>query len=227
MNELVNKDDINIFDTIDYYLSEYCETRNIQDEYSIPDQQYSAALMYIYMHTFAMDKSILRVAPRYTDYNLYRVSLLCDKYIYMSFDHNQKISIQGFCMLSGIDMQTIYNWKNNNSRTYIYLDSNNNIINVCRSSNVNDVNMDYCKKLTYYGVDIYNKLLQNEEKALHDRLTEKKRNPMTTLPAWNLFQTKKQQRKQSAITYNQDDIASQLGIFDQIALISDNSNTKD
>ena len=227
MNELINQNDINIFDTIDYYLSEYCETRNIENEYSIPDQQFSAALIYIYNHLFRIDKSILFIPPLYMEYNLYRLNLLCDKYIYLCFDHNQKVSISGFCLLTGMTRQTIYDWKNNDSRTYIYLDNQNNIIGITRNKTSISNNMECSKILTYRGTDIYNKLLESEETALHDRLTEKKRNPMTTLPAWNLFQTKKQQRKQSTITYNQDDIASQLGISEQIALISDTSSTKD
>ena len=69
-------------DDIDYYFHEYLESRNIDDEYNMRPQQWTAALQYIYNHTFKIDNSILR--PKHIkdySYNMNAVSNLLDRYI--------------------------------------------------------------------------------------------------------------------------------------------------
>ena len=203
---------------LNYYLQEYIETRKIKDVYSIPDQQFTAALMYIYNHTFKLDNSILKIdGTRINEYDLFKVRILLDKYIFLCFDYNQKITLLGFCTLSGISQETIYKWKSNNKRSIIYIDKNYNIYDssVLVKESSNNVSI---KSVTYSAIELYNTLMQYSELSLYDRLTDKKRNAMTTLPAWNAFQDKKA-RRVSNNTYNSADIALQLGISDQLQLL--------
>lgn len=218
-NQKVNNVDV-FGDDLDYYLQEYCDTRGIEDIYNIPDQQWTAALMYICQHTFKIDNSSLKVPGNINNaYDLNAVSILADRYIYMCFDHNQKISISGFCCLSGIDIASIYSWKDGNARAYIYYDLQGNRLD---DYMIRSLSRDqYIKKPTSSGMEIYKKLLNFEEQSLQDRLTDRRRNPMHTLPLWNSFQAKQQARQEKPV-YDVSDVARQLGIADQIAALPDN-----
>lgn len=119
-----NTDDSIIYkDDIELYLNEYCISRNIEDPRKIPAPQWSACLIYIYNHCIKNTGVLFsRADPKL--YDSRRVNSLCNRYIYLCYDYNQRISIEQFCFLSGIDLQTIYDWKNKTSRRYIYINNN-------------------------------------------------------------------------------------------------------
>lgn len=206
-------------DDIDMYLGLYCQEHNIDNAYDIRPQQWTAALLYIYQRTFKRDNSMLR--PRGVasyGYDLDAVHALLDRYIYLCMEHNQRISITGFSCLSGIDTNTVHNWGNGNYRSYDYYTLDGRKLQSC------DIGLlgvkDYVKKPTSKAQEIYKKLVKFECQSLEDSLTDRKKNPMHTLPLFNAFQARhaaKQERPQ----LDTGSIAESLGITAELQGIPD------
>lgn len=186
---------------IDLYLAEYCEQIGAEDEYDIFPAQWNAALKYIYNHVFKPNPSILTIPHTVSNrYNLCAVEELLDIYIFMCYSHNQEISIQGFSFLSGISRDTIHNWGNDNTRSYIYRDLQGNEITGIAVNNLKEG--EYVKELSSTASDIYKKLVENNEESLVCLMKDRRNNPMKYLPilnkrhAWNMPGVKEQRQTQ-------------------------------
>lgn len=105
-------------DDIDLYLREYCESRHIEDDKKITSSMWAAALMYINQHIFK-GKDLLRHKNTFNNepYDLDKVLALLGKYIFLCSDHNQRVCVDHFCLLSGIDRATIYSWGSEGRRS--------------------------------------------------------------------------------------------------------------
>lgn len=157
---------------IDETISNY-EIDNNVSVHEIKKVQWNAVLIYIYNHVFkkAADphnnsrKSIIK----YSDIQF--LNSLCDYYIYICLSNNKDVSVNGFSYMTGIPLSTLGKWKNGNSRSVIYIDSDtdtvieNNIINRYRVAypdhNIVEIsNNDYS--------NISKKLYQAREHTLAD-----------------------------------------------------------
>lgn len=109
------EDDVKIYaDDIDLALAEYVETRNIEDERKMTSSMWAACMQYIGDRVFKNKADLLRQKNTWNNepYDLSRVLALVKKYIFMCNDHNQRICVEHFSMLSGIHKSTISLWAN-------------------------------------------------------------------------------------------------------------------
>ena len=216
-NDLELNNDQIYTDNIEMYLDEYCISRNITDKYDIRPRQWSAALLYIYNHTLKIDNSCIKDSNAFIGYDLDKVSQLVDRYIYLCYDYNQRISIQGFSMFSGIDSNTIYSWKNKINKSYKYIDNAGNTISPDKIPFMDP--KDYRKIATNTGINIYQKLIESEYNNLADGIQDRKRNPMNTLPLYNQFIARNTApAPRQAI--NLSEVVESLGISDKLQAIT-------
>jgi hypothetical protein len=124
--------DTNIADTfrgdLELYLQMFCEEHNINDMTNESQLRWNAALMYIRSHVFP-DRKLLKSNKNIkrensngimdSNYNAYDYDLLndiCDYYIYLCMVNSKDVSVNGFCYLTGINLDSIYGWKNGETR---------------------------------------------------------------------------------------------------------------
>lgn len=198
-------------DDIDMYLSEYCQTRGIENEFDITPSQWSRALGYICDHVFRPDRSMLRPPGMHGGaYDLAAVSALCDRYIDLCQDHNQRISIMGFSRFSGIGYSTIQDWGSGRDRGYIYYSLDGKVL---YGGDIQKALLsgEYVKKPTSGFKSIYQKLVRSEGQSLQDLLQDRKRPPMTVLPLLNAFESR-HAAKTEVRRVDSSGIAESLGI---------------
>lgn len=204
--------DLDIYrDDLELYLDEFCTAHGVADPYDMRPQQWTAALLYVHRHTYGVDNSAIRPrgVPGYA-YDLQAVNALLDKYIYLCMEHNQRVSINGFSCLSGISVQTIYDWSTGTRQGYIYYSTKDGS-RITAGSVMLLKPDEYYKKPTTQGIEIYKKLVTFEGQSLEDSLTDRKKNPMHTLPLFNAFQAR-HATKQETRRIDSTGIAESLGI---------------
>ena len=114
---------------IDLYLQMFCEQYGIEDMTQEPQSRWSAAMQYIYKNVFK--NGCLKLQGKLEGYNndvkglnnsscnaydLDKVNRVADYYIYLCNLHNKGATIRGFCFLTGIADETIYEWGRDNGR---------------------------------------------------------------------------------------------------------------
>lgn len=174
--------DIEVFENdIELYLKAYCEEQDIKDMKKESQSVWNAALMYIKRHVFT-NPGILKASKPLTgynnnnynnqysnlnnsncnSYNIDIVNYICDYYIYICAMNDKEVSINGFCYLTGIEQQTIYNWG------------------------------DKVNKLSTSSFGVFKKLYDGREESLSNKLVTGKQNPVGILGvlnrhyAWNM-----------------------------------------
>lgn len=165
---MIENDNIEIYENdIDLYLHQFCNEQNIEDIKKESQSVWNACLIYIYRHTFKIDNSFLKVKDNNNNaYDIEKVNLICDYYIYICSIYDKEISIIGFTRLTGISEDIIYTWNNStNSSTY---------------RNGKDRG-----KTTSKGNEIHKKLNKAHEESLANMLISGKRNPVGILGALN------------------------------------------
>lgn len=162
-------------DQISEYLDQYIDEHDIEDMHKEPQSRWNAALLYINKYLFKPHPEVLKSENRLSNtYDLEIVSNICDRYIELCYEYDKEISILGFCKLTGIVQDTIYQWGNETTR------------------------------LGSSASEIYKKLSTEREESLSNMLISGKRNPVGLLGAlnrhygWNMGQprggiTEKQQ----------------------------------
>lgn len=162
-------------DQISEYLDQYIDEHDIEDMHKEPQSRWNAALLYINKYLFKPHPEVLKSENRLSNtYDLEIVSNICDRYIELCYEYDKEISILGFCKLTGIVQDTIYQWGAETSR------------------------------LGSSASEIYKKLSTEREESLSNMLISGKRNPVGLLGAlnrhygWNMGQprggiTEKQQ----------------------------------
>lgn len=152
---------------IDLYLQEFADRDGIEDYKQVGQSVWNAALRYIYSHVFKPNPGILKshvnvniqgnsIPSNCNAYNYDLLNDICDYYIYnMCMRYSKEVSILGYCTLTGIDQENIYNWAN---------DSN---------------------KLSSMGLKIYKKLSQMREESLSNKLADGKQNPVGVIAILN------------------------------------------
>lgn len=143
-------------DKISEYLDQYIAEHSIEDMHKEPQSRWNAALLYINKNLFRPRPEILKSENRVSNtYDLNIINNICDRYIELCYEYDKEISILGFCKLTGIVQDTIYQWGAETSR----LGSSASVI--------------------------YKKLSQEREESLSNMLISGKRNPVGLLGALN------------------------------------------
>lgn len=143
-------------DKISEYLDQYIDEHDIEDMHKEPQSRWNAALLYINKYLFKPHPEVLKSENRLSNtYDLEIVNNICDRYIELCYEYDKEISILGFCKLTGIVQDTIYQWGAETSR------------------------------LGSSASEIYKKLSQEREESLSNMLISGKRNPVGLLGALN------------------------------------------
>ena len=98
-------------------IAKYCAANNL-DEHDIPPQIWNDIIDEIYINVFKDNTILLKDIPSpYNQYNQDKV-LYVYNYIYKRIcnNHCQEVTLKGFIDMTGIDKQTIYNWKSSKDR---------------------------------------------------------------------------------------------------------------
>lgn len=164
---------------IELYLDQYCIEHGIKnnDLYKIDQSRWNSVLLYIYKHVF---KPTPNNNPNYRyngksniDYsNKELLEYICDIYINMCYEYSKEVSIMGFSKLTGITVETLYEWLRNGGK-------------VERGSS-----------------EVAKKLNAEREESLSVRLVSGKGNPVGILGilnrhyGWNMGQPRGQEQKQ-------------------------------
>lgn len=216
-DEKLNTDVIEIYaDDIELYLSEYCQSRGIEDPYNMKSTQWAAALQMIGNRLFKPNRQMLTIPEHKDTLDLAIVDRLIDKYILLCYDHNQRISIQHFCFLSGIDKSTIYQWLENNTMQYIYIALDGSIVRSRKAIQSGK----YKDCVTIKSIDLYQKLVNNAIEIADDILLTK--SGVNSIAYRNAVQERYNTRRQDQQkSYDAGNIALQLGITDKLASLPD------
>lgn len=101
------------------------------------------------------------------------------EYIYKRLcnSHCQEITLKGFCDMTGIHKQSIYNWANDNK--YIYNNGNVELNNNSSSS------IDISERLSNTAFDLHEKIMSDNEESLFALMKDRRYNPMKLLPKLN------------------------------------------
>ena len=176
-----------VFDNdIALYLKMFCEEQGIEDMRTASQSIWNAALMYIKRHVFN-DSSILKSSnniinnnsimdSNYNAYNYDLVDNVCDYYIYICCMYDKEVSINGFCYLTGIEPQTVYNWG------------------------------DRSTKLSTKSFEVFKKIYEGREESLSAKLATANKNPVGILAilnrhySWNLPGVSKEQSSKRALS---------------------------
>ena len=163
-----NNNSIEVFkNDIELYISLFCEENNIDinDVCNMSQNRFNAILYYLYQHIFKnadlKNSNIYTNSWSYkTNCNSYNIPLLekiCDIYIYYCDMYDKIANVQGFCRMTGIDSETVYDWDRTDGR----------------------------KKASGQSSEILKKLTRERERSLSDRLVSGKGNPVGILGALN------------------------------------------
>ena len=199
---------------IELYIDLWCKENDIDkvsDICSISQNRFSALLYYLYLHVF---KDNLKSNDRYsnglfgnTTYNAYDLELVsdvCELYMFLCDTFDKIISVQGFCKMTGITDETVYEWGRDS------------------------------KKASSRSSEIAKKLTKERERTLADRLASGVKNPVGVLGClnhwhnWagvgNMEERKPQQISLSEVRQSVSKLSDNLG---QAAVqIAENSGNK-
>lgn len=166
---------------IELYLDQYCIDHGIKnnDLYKIDQSRWNSVLLYIYKHVF---KPTPDNNPNYRyngksniDYsNKELLEYICDIYINLCYEYSKEVSIMGFSKLTGITVETLYEWMRNGGE-------------VERGSS-----------------EVAKKLNAEREESLSNKLASFKGNPVGILGilnrhyGWNMGQPRGQEQRQQA-----------------------------
>lgn len=176
VNTVITENGTEVYENGIYlYLDQYIEEHNVEDMHKEPQSRWNAALLYINKNLFKPHPEILKSENRVSNtYDINIINTICDIYIELCYEYDKEVSILGFCKLTGIVQDTIYQWGNETTR------------------------------LGSSASEIYKKLSTEREESLSNMLISGKRNPVGLLGAlnrhygWNMGQprggiTEKQQ----------------------------------
>lgn len=176
VNTVITENGTEVYENgICLYLDQYIEEHNVEDMHKEPQSRWNAALLYINKNLFKLHPEILKSENRVSNtYDINIINTICDIYIELCYEYDKEVSILGFCKLTGIVQDTIYQWGNETTR------------------------------LGSSASEIYKKLSTEREESLSNMLISGKRNPVGLLGAlnrhygWNMGQprggiTEKQQ----------------------------------
>lgn len=124
---------VDVFEnSIEEYLNEFCNNNNIEDMKAEPQSVWNAALMFIQKNVFK-NRDFLKTSkphPNYINneytnqysnlnkstcnaYDLDKIECMCDIYIYLCLLNDKVPCKFGFCIFTGIKVDTLLSWERN------------------------------------------------------------------------------------------------------------------
>lgn len=221
INDCIELNKININD-IENYIDLFCSDHNI-DIQDIRPQQWTAIITYIgdiYIKQNDILYVFLDTIP-YKRYNFFLVNQLLDIYINLCNIYSQSITIIGFSKISNISMETIYTWKNDNTKYHIYINKDGYICNEYELQNTSIDNR--VRQLTIKPIDIYKKLLLNIEQNINDMVIDGRRRGVGPIVRFNKFYETHSTgvRDQGKQMLDNAELALQLGIDSKLLAIQE------
>lgn len=129
---------------IDMYFKRFCAEENIEDMAAASQSLFYAALIYVYNNTFKGTNRLKLKGKlqgynnnnynnQYSNinnsncnsYNYEYLNYIADYYIYMCYKYNKICTISGYCKLTGIREDVIYNWGNESRTPQLSTSANN------------------------------------------------------------------------------------------------------
>lgn len=109
--------------SIEESIANYCIDHELKEKdlYNIDQSRWNSVLLYVYKQVFKPNKDKDNRVYRYNeksniDYsNKELLDEICDIYINLCYEYSKEVSIMGFSKLTGINLDTIYEWANNGS----------------------------------------------------------------------------------------------------------------
>lgn len=101
---------------IEESIANYCIDHDLKqkDLYTIDQSRWNSVLLYVYRQVFKpcnTDKVRRYNEHSNIDYsNKELLDNICDIYINLCYEYSKEVSVMGFCKLTGIDTETVYNW---------------------------------------------------------------------------------------------------------------------
>ena len=178
---------IEVFENdITMYLSMFCESNGIDNIKAESQSVWNGALRFIRKHVFA-NRDVLKsktniniynnnIPSNFNAYNYDLVNSVCDIYIDLCFTYDKEISLMGFSNLTGITMDALNQWGNENN------------------------------KLSKTSSEVYKKIVAYREESLSDKLVTGKQNPVGILGvlnrhySWNLPGVSRESANKTALT---------------------------
>ena len=185
INDCIELNKINIHD-IENYIDIFCMDHDI-DKSDIRPQQWTAIITYIGESYIRPNNIIYINLDRipYKRYNYFVIDRLLDIYISLCNIYSQSINILGFAKLSCIDTDIIYQWKNDNNKNIMFINSNGTICNNTDLMNSSPDNR--VRQLTIRPIDIYKKLILNIEQNINDMVIDGRRRGVGPIVRFNKF----------------------------------------
>lgn len=200
-------------------VEDYCLHNEIEEKDIFPSV-WSDIITELYVSLFRPCHNLLRITnTQYNEYDRVKVYYVYENiYKRLCNSHCQEITQKGFLDMTGIDKQTLYNWKNDNK--YIYNSHTNSVehnsINnnanssIYSSSNNNGVDSNIYSQ---YGdipgssrFDLQQKIMDDNEESLFNLMKDRRNNPMKYLPKlnkvhnWNMPGVSSKQAEKGALT---------------------------
>ena len=221
INDNTELNKINIHD-IENYIDMFCSDHNI-DIQDIRPQQWTAIITYI-GDIYIKQNNILYInldRIPYKRYNFFLVNQLLDVYINLCNIYSQSITIMGFSKISCINLDTIYTWKEDNTKNIIFINSDGSICN--NTDLMNSSTDNRVRQLTIRPNDIYKKLLENIEQNINDMVIDGRRRGVGPIVRFNKFYETHStgSRDNSKQLVNSQDLALQLGIDTKLLELQD------
>lgn len=170
-------------------VEDYCLHNDI-DEKDIYPSIWNDIITELYVSLFRPCHNLLRITnTQYNEYDRVKVYYVYENiYKRLCNSHCQEITQKGFLDMTGIDKQTLYNWKNDNK--YIYNNITNSVehnINNNTDSNGVDSNIynQYGDILSSSRFDLQQKIMDDNEESLFSLMKDRRNNPMKYLPKLN------------------------------------------
>lgn len=176
-------------------VTKYCDRNGIEENDIFPSI-WNDIISELYFELFQRCNRLLKIGDNmHNEYDRNKVYYIYECiYKRLCNSHCQEITLKGFCDMTGIHKQTLYNWANDNK--YIYNSSGNVVSNSDNSMWDSDI-------LSISRFDLHEKIMSDNEESLFALMKDRRMNPMKVLPklnkvhGWNMAGVSAQATKQA------------------------------